>query len=117
VGDRTRAIRWWLALAYALVTVLAQGLHDHGSAAADAGAAAESACREGRPHAERARPSAGMRGVEDCLACQYRAEPHDAPPVPLFATPEPTAPGCPGAAASSPPLPRPRPSSRGPPPA
>jgi hypothetical protein len=112
-----RANRWWLALAYALVTVLAQGLHDHGSAPSSADAAAEPACREGRPHAERARPSSGMRGVEDCLACQYRANPHDAPSAPELATHALVAPGWAGTAASFHPLPRPRPASRGPPPA
>jgi hypothetical protein len=85
VGDRGRANRWWLALAYALVTVLAQGVHDHGTEPADAAAEVGADCHEPLAHVERARPSARPHGLEHCLACQYRANPHDALPasVPL----------------------------------
>jgi hypothetical protein len=79
VGDRLRANRWWLALAYALVTVLAQGVHEHGAEADDAAASAGADCREPRSHVERADPSARPHGPEHCPACQYRANPHEAP--------------------------------------
>src|SRR3954447_24613927 len=76
-----RSNRWWLALAYALVTVLAQGVHDHGAGPEDADAVAGAECHEPRAHVERTRPSARPHGPEHCLACQYRADPHDTPPT------------------------------------
>jgi hypothetical protein len=117
VGDRMRAYRWWLALAYALVTVLVQGVHDHGDEPADAGAVAGADCREPLAHVERARPSARPHGLEHCPACQYRANPHDAPTASVLGVQVHVGPAWAVSVSSAHPRPLVRATSRAPPPA
>jgi hypothetical protein len=74
-----RANRWWLALIYALATVVAQGMHDHGGGADETVAQHEAGCSDPRPHmAGHPSPESGHLPI-DCPACQYRAEHHSYP--------------------------------------
>jgi len=87
--------RSWLTLGYVLATMLAQGLHDHG----DPGhreSPAGPGCNEPRTHVESHPEPLAAPHLDDCLACQYRAQSHwielAAPrigPTLVAATPEP----------------------------
>lgn len=71
-----RANRWWLALGYALATVVVQGVHDHGRATDETAARHEAGCSDPRPHVAGHPAPEAAHLLLDCPACQYRAEPH-----------------------------------------
>lgn len=71
-----RARYVWLTLMYALATVLAQGVHDHGDGPDATGSHHEAGCNDPRLHIS-GHPSAdGHDAPPHCPACQYRSEYH-----------------------------------------
>jgi hypothetical protein len=78
-----RKNRWFLVLAYALATVLAQGFHHHRDGE-DADAAHHSTCGDTRTHVEEGRPADTGIGPLHCLSCQFQSDHHSllvAPPL------------------------------------
>ena len=68
-----RTTRWWLALAYALATVLSQFAHDHGRQPDPEAARATAHCDSSLPHVADD-PAPRLDDPRDhCLACQFRA--------------------------------------------
>jgi len=65
--------RWWLTLAYTLATLVAPGVHDHGSGGDDV-PESRGDCDEQRPHMADHRVADHGDGPTTCPSCQFRAQ-------------------------------------------
>ena len=74
VDARTRNARWSLALAYLLATVLAHGAHHHHRDAEEAAALCLASCQDARLHLSGHPAPRLNQHLDDCLACQLRAD-------------------------------------------
>jgi hypothetical protein len=66
--------RWWPAAGYVLATVLVQCVHEHHGAVE--AARCDVTCADDRTHLSGHTAPDSSHAPSDCLACQFRGEPH-----------------------------------------